>query len=194
MANMNGIEIKSVKSFYGRKGYVSQGSLYLDKKKIGFYSEDEEADELPVRFDCDETGKRIFRERIRQHFEKYPLLDYEKIQQMSIEEYRLKQKNQQLPLMNMEQEAEDFVLRTFMKELLHIRKMEQSYKKAVKTGYQAIMEVHYILLEGCMNRKDEIYYTNEPVKIYEKVYLESREEGLAVELKLYMSKKDFVIY
>ena len=57
MANINGIEIKAIKTFLGTEGYARQGNVYLDKKKIGFFSEDGNGGCDWIDFECD---KEIF--------------------------------------------------------------------------------------------------------------------------------------
>lgn len=51
MASVNGITVKSLKTFEGREGTACQGNLYLNNKKIGFWSQD--GDGAPDRFDLD---------------------------------------------------------------------------------------------------------------------------------------------
>ena len=52
MANINGIEIKAIKTFLGTEGYARQGNVYLDKKKIGFFSEDGNGGCDWIGFEC----------------------------------------------------------------------------------------------------------------------------------------------
>ena len=41
MAQINGVTVKALKTFYGHEGEpVFQGNLYLGNKKIGFWSQD----------------------------------------------------------------------------------------------------------------------------------------------------------
>lgn len=40
MATINGITVKALKTFEGREGTALQGNLYLNNKKIGFWSQD----------------------------------------------------------------------------------------------------------------------------------------------------------
>lgn len=40
MAKLNGVEIKSFKQFIGHDGKCAQGSVYIDGKKAGFWSQD----------------------------------------------------------------------------------------------------------------------------------------------------------
>ena len=40
MARINDVEIKNLKSFMGSEGWCSQGNVYLNRKKLGFWSQD----------------------------------------------------------------------------------------------------------------------------------------------------------
>ena len=40
MAKINGIEMKSIKSFVGHEGMIAQANVYCNGKKIGFWSQD----------------------------------------------------------------------------------------------------------------------------------------------------------
>ena len=40
MASINGVQIKSLKSFTGMEGPTVQGTVYLDGKRLGFWSQD----------------------------------------------------------------------------------------------------------------------------------------------------------
>lgn len=40
MATINGITVKALKTFEGREGTACQGNLYLNNKKIGFWTQD----------------------------------------------------------------------------------------------------------------------------------------------------------
>ena len=40
MAKLNGVEIKALKQFVGHDGECSQGNVYIDGKKAGFWSQD----------------------------------------------------------------------------------------------------------------------------------------------------------
>ena len=40
MAKINGVEIKALKTFRGHEGEAAQGNVYVDGKKVGFWSQD----------------------------------------------------------------------------------------------------------------------------------------------------------
>ena len=40
MAKINGVQIKNLKSYLGHEGYCHQGNVYLNGKKLGFWSQD----------------------------------------------------------------------------------------------------------------------------------------------------------
>ena len=51
MASVNGLTIKSLRSYEGREGITFQGNLYLGNKKLGFWSQDGNGG--PDRFELD---------------------------------------------------------------------------------------------------------------------------------------------
>ena len=53
MAKINGIEVKSVKSYVGHEGLCYQGNVYKNGKKLGFWSQDGHGG--PDDFDFDES-------------------------------------------------------------------------------------------------------------------------------------------
>lgn len=51
MATINGVEVRALKSFVGREGECWQGTVYLNGKKLGFWSQDSWGG--PDQFDFD---------------------------------------------------------------------------------------------------------------------------------------------
>lgn len=51
MAKINGVEVRALKSFTGREGECLQGTVYLNGKKLGFWSQDSWGG--PDQFDFD---------------------------------------------------------------------------------------------------------------------------------------------
>ena len=54
MASINGITVKNLKGFEGWEGYCYQGNIYLNGKKLGFWSQDSHGG--PDRFDFSESA------------------------------------------------------------------------------------------------------------------------------------------
>ncbi|MDD3414190.1 MAG: hypothetical protein PHY47_09335 [Lachnospiraceae bacterium] len=191
MANINGIEIKAIKTFLGTEGYARQGNVYLDKKKMGFFSEDGNGGCDWIEFECDKEVKELFFRRVRAHYKKYPALDYMKIYDMTIEEY-VKQENK-LPVTTFEQESNDIIMEYFMEKLLNLREFEQDYRNAVKKGYSELISIKYISLSGNALPLDEVYYTNGTHESFKKVENAAKEKSITVIVESYTSPKDFII-
>lgn len=191
MANINGIEIKAIKTFLGTEGYARQGNVYLDKKKIGFFSEDGNGGCDWIDFECDKEIKELFFSRVRAHYKNYPALDYMKIYNMTMEEY-VKQENK-LPVTTYEQESNDIIMEYFMEKLLNLRELEQDYRKAVKKGYSVLISIKYISLSGNALPLDEVYYTNGTNESFKKVENAAKEKSITVIVESYTSPKDFII-
>lgn len=191
MANINGIEIKAIKTFLGTEGYARQGNVYLDKKKIGFFLEDGNGGCDWIGFECDKEIKELFFSRVRAHYKNYPALDYMKIYNMTMEEY-VKQENK-LPVTIYEQESNDIILECFMEKLFNLSEFEQDYRKAVKKGYSAIITVKYISLSERPLPLDEVYYTNGTQESFNRVENAAKEKSRAVIVESYNSPKDFIV-
>lgn len=191
MANINGIEIRSVKIFNGKEGYEKKGNLYLDKKKIGLFSEDSKGSCSWIVFDLDKESNPLFYNRVREYYRKNPVADYIKICKMSLEEYIQNENN--LPVTTYEQESKESIMEYFIDALLNLRKMEQAYKIALKKGYSAIVIVNYIHLSRNQLPPDEIYYTNGTQESFDKVKNAAKQKFQAVNVKEYKSLKDFTI-
>lgn len=57
MASINGVQIKSLKSFTGMEGPAVQGTVYLNGKKLGFWSQD--GDGGSDRFEFPESDLKV---------------------------------------------------------------------------------------------------------------------------------------
>ena len=115
---LDGFTLKSVKKFKGHEGETCyQGNIYLNNKKVGYFSSDYNMGPMDVRFDDKETEK-LFAETGKKFLEKYPKgylyshIGYEKLMQ------------------------EYWNDESFISELLDIIEAEKMYKKAVKNGYK----------------------------------------------------------
>jgi len=81
MAKYNGVQIKSVKSFRGHEGeLLSQGTLYINDKKVGFYSDGDWGREPYYDWDDMEIGRQLenSRDLNRDVMEFFILYDLEK--------------------------------------------------------------------------------------------------------------------
>lgn len=67
MARINGVEIKSLKGFRGHEGYCYQGNVYLNGKKLGFWSQDSWGG--PDEFDFDDS---VLDEACKRYKEGFP--------------------------------------------------------------------------------------------------------------------------
>lgn len=70
MASINGVSLKKITSFEGTEGYAEQGDIYLNGKKVGFFSED--ANGAPSWIDAPPEAYAKLEEISRRYFEKHP--------------------------------------------------------------------------------------------------------------------------
>lgn len=66
MASINGVAIKNYKTFCGFEGEASQGTIYLNGKRLGFWSQDGNGG--PDRFDFKESVLKDACERFKSGF------------------------------------------------------------------------------------------------------------------------------
>lgn len=112
MASINGITVKSYKTFRGHEGEpLGQGNVYYKGKKLGFWSQDAYG-AVCDNFDFDE-----------------------KILTPEVEKYR------DLSGMVREEFKDLFDTTTFMWELSNLLEAEKEYKKFAKKGYPTMIRV-----------------------------------------------------
>ena len=79
MASIFGFEIKGLKTFVGRDGMGSQGNIYYNGKKVGWYNNQANGGATDIDFD---GGKEqyskmmgLLKEAMRKYYERYPLTE-----------------------------------------------------------------------------------------------------------------------
>lgn len=77
MASIFGFSIKNVTMFMGREGQGSQGNIYYNNKKVGWYNNRADGGEADIDFDGDRakrTGmENLLKEAARKYYERFPL-------------------------------------------------------------------------------------------------------------------------
>lgn len=72
MAKINGFELKGVKFFHGHEGEdCTQGNIYLNGKKVGWYSDSYTMGPMDIHFDDPETEK-LFGKTAELYISSYP--------------------------------------------------------------------------------------------------------------------------
>ena len=165
MASINGITIKSVRSFKNEGVIYHQCSVYLrtDKsRKIGYYSEDPKEGKR-MSFDCGTEGRDEFMHRVREFFLNYRILSEERISQMTKEEFFRKDSRKPIVIPDRERTKDDDERLTgeFMYNLISLHVCEKEYKKASGQGCPSIVWVRYLRLKDVRKQPDEIYYVYE---------------------------------
>lgn len=74
MASINGIQLKGVKTFVGREGDFCQGNVYVDSKKVGFWSEDGDGGCDFFDFDEKKYDERV--QNFKDSLIDYPYINY----------------------------------------------------------------------------------------------------------------------
>lgn len=73
MAKIYGVKIKNLKTFHGHEGDCAQGSLYMDGKKIGFWSQDSCGG--PDDFDVSKKDFEELQKRAVKYYTNFPQID-----------------------------------------------------------------------------------------------------------------------
>lgn len=117
MASINGISIKGRKNFLGHEGEpLCQGNVYLNNKKLGFWSQDSWGG--PDRFILDPKYSKA-------------LLDQAVIARNPDKAYHGTSGDRTYVI--------EYNLEQLLGDCVELAEEEQSYKKAVKAGYAAIL-------------------------------------------------------
>ena len=117
MASINGISIKGMKNFLGHEGEpLCQGNVYLNNKKLGFWSQDSWGG--PDRFILDPKYSKA-------------LLDQAVIARNPDKAYHGTSGDRTYVI--------EYNLEQLLGDCVELAEEEQSYKKAVKAGYAAIL-------------------------------------------------------
>lgn len=117
MASINGISIKSRKNFLGHEGEpLCQGNVYLNNKKLGFWSQDSHGG--PDYFTLDPKYSKA-------------LLDQAVIARNPEKAYHGKHGDRPYVI--------EYDMEQLLGDCVELAEEEQLYKKAVKSGYSAIL-------------------------------------------------------
>lgn len=115
MASIQGLQVKSLKSYIGMEGVAYQGNLYLNGKKIGFWSQDGNGavtDALSMERGYSESLLRKIIENTNE--DKAELFHDMKV---------------------------EYSFELFMEDLIVWKLRENEFKKAVKKGFPMLLEI-----------------------------------------------------
>ena len=77
MAEIYGFSIKNLKTFTGREGEGSQGNIYYNGKKVGWYNNSADGGMADIDFEGDWERRRqmegLLKEATRKYYERFPL-------------------------------------------------------------------------------------------------------------------------
>lgn len=196
MASIKGIEIKGVKGYQGHEGYCQQGNIYMDGKKIGFYSEDGWGGPPTLDVNSKEL-KQELKQRMSLYYQEHPQIDSIKMWKMEKEEIILdsegKMDESKLPRTDFTNGGlfESNLEELFFPQLLELKDMESAYKKAIKKGFKEIVSLHYLSIRNSPRPLDMYYSTNGSEEVYQEII--SLIENPYVIIKRYKSLDDFKI-
>lgn len=180
MASINGISVKGLKGFKGHEGEdLCQGNLYLNNKKIGFWSQD------AWGAICDnfvmENGysEDLLREAVKK-------LNADKAYMAGPVD---------------KQSSMEYSLDLLMGDYINLHEDEKLYKGAVKRGYSGVVIVtdgyHIVSLalsQMYMQKKDEdlLSLLDEDIRNAKKTFFKENEYTKHT-VKIYRSPNDFII-
>lgn len=121
MASINGLTVKSLKTFYGHEGEsCAQGNLYLGTKKIASWSQDAKGGIMDwVSMEEGFSEKKLRNAIIA----------------------RNKDKEETGTSCNGNDFTVQYDLENLMCDLLYLKDCEKEFKKVVKTGYQGLVKI-----------------------------------------------------
>ena len=194
MAKIVRIELKAVKWAVGMEGDFFQANVYMDGKKIGFYSQDGNGGCGWFRGDAPGNEKELMN-RIHEFYRKHPDIDTIRIYNsgMSSKEVCERRNAGTLPLMVFTSPKDDsLALDVFMEALCQLKETEKNWKTCVKKGFKAIAKVRYIHLPNTPLPFDEEYYTDGAEETLSLLQKEADEKSPNI-VTQFASKEDFII-
>lgn len=178
MAQINGVTVKALKTFYGHEGEpLFQGNLYLENKKIGFWSQDARGaivDDVILERDYSEMALR--KQIIALNEDKTI-----KGKSMSGVDYTI-----------------NYDLEKLMTDLLTLMNDEKSFKKAVKDGYAMTLVVsdYYHVSTWKLSNFYSSLTNDEIIKKLDKEITQAKSKMFKdeeIKIKIYRSLDDFVV-
>lgn len=175
MASMNGIELKAIKEFNGHDGGgYYQGNIYLDGKKIGYWSQDVWCGPDIFSFDRDENK---FKDRIKAYYKKNPQVD-----ELKTLRHDTDWSNPPMTDYSDNPMIEEY----FMNDLLELSFREKEFKKYSKKGYKVMGVIDYY--SGRMPK-----YRSQSIFAVDKAQIKFENETENSYTVFYESLDDFVI-
>ena len=189
MASIAGIQVKGVKTYSGMEGFAEQGNLYMDGKKIGFWSQDADGGDDRYEFDKPES-EQLFYNRIKDYFRKNPPIDESRLYSVNAEDVDMGH----LPQADVNKDDIATNPDCFMYNLSNLIDVEKTWKKAVKTGFAAIGIVKYYdtlsptpVDETWNIRDDDIELST--INILDK----AQKKNPTAHITVYAEAKDFIL-
>ena len=177
MATINGLQIRGLKSFIGHEGECYQGNLYLNNKKIGFWSQDSNG--------CIQDNLDLDREYSEGQLRKEIIvLNKDKAikgKSLSGQDYVL-----------------EYDLEKLMTDLLVLIDDEKAFKKAVKEGYSMTLVVsdYYHVSTWKLSGPYLLLTDEELIKKLDKEITQAKSKMFKneeIKIKIYRSLDDFNI-
>lgn len=133
VASINGVSLKKLRYFVGHEGGCFQGDVYLDGKKLGFWSQDSwggadnfEFSQVPII------------ERAKQYYAAHPQIDELKLYGMKLEDIDFTN----LPKRNIDNMVE--IDASLMGELVELTETLKWFKKWTSQGYPVLGKLTFI--------------------------------------------------
>lgn len=183
MAKINGIELKAIKTFTGTEGTGFSANIYVDGKKAGHVSD--AAYGGCYNYDYDDTEHHnIVKEKIKEHYEKYPEIDTLKIYETPIDT---------IDMNNLPRQAYQDMFEPddcFFSDLLNLALREKDYKKNVKKGYTVMVCIDF--LQTKCPTPLPISFACTPTYDYNKDFENAKEKHKLAYMDVYNGLEDFI--
>lgn len=191
MANIYGIELKNVNNFIGHEGNIFQGNVYLNGKKVGFYSEDAWGGE--GRLDATKENRKKILDTIEKYYNDNPPLDvFAVYDNISADEFVNMRDNGTLP----KGRSKYFnSIDSFMYELYMLKNYETQFKKCIKQGSKALVIVEYIHIKNTPlpYPHDVMWYSPGGKRSLDIIQKKANQKSVANIMKVFSSVNDFII-
>ena len=189
MVSINGISLKSVRTFEGAEGTGFSANIFIDGKKIGSVLDDAWGGSYVYNYDSKE-GEDLLYSRLKEWYDKHPEDDFKFVSKLTAEEYRQKKDNGEIPKETWEEQVEYSDI--FFSRLIDIIEYKKCYKKAVKKGFRGYAVYTYPYISG-PKLFDKAYFIANKDQA-DVTLAEIQKEHVAFDMEYcFMDEKEFVM-
>ena len=181
VASINGVSLKNLKYYVGHEGGCLQGDVYLDGKKLGFWSQDSWGG--PDMFEFDETP---IVERAKEYYAAHPEVDELKLYDTELKDVDFNN----LPRRSVDKMIE--IASCLVNEVAKLTELLKYYKKGVKQGYPVLGRLYFIHGRWPIPRDEELVCNAMSREAIDKEFKDKTDKYPYAVVEYYEKPEDFI--